>query len=102
MSAASASSEILAAMWSSTIMILLAGFTLGEVLAQYNIAKVLASWLLAFAGCKPRNVLLMAMCVVFFLSMWISNVAAPVLTYSLLSPYWMPWMRIAHLRKHWC
>lgn len=86
MSAASASSEILAAMWSSTIMILLAGFTLGEVLAQYNIAKVLASWLLAFAGCKPRNVLLMAMCVVFFLSMWISNVAAPVLTYSLLSP----------------
>ena len=67
-------------------MILLAGFTLGEVLAQYNIAKVLASWLLAFAGCKPRNVLLMAMCVVFFLSMWISNVAAPVLTYSLLSP----------------
>ncbi|KOG98428.1 SPX domain-containing inorganic phosphate transporter [Saccharomyces pastorianus] len=86
MGAASASSEILAAMWSSTIMILLAGFTLGEVLAQYNIAKVLASWLLAFAGCKPRNVLLMAMCVVFFLSMWISNVAAPVLTYSLLSP----------------
>lgn len=28
----------------------------------------------------------MAMSVVFFLSMWISNVAAPVLTYSLLSP----------------
>lgn len=86
MKAAEASTLILSTMWSSTIMILLAGFTLGEVLAQYNIAKVLASWLLAFAGTKPRNVLLMAMSVVFFLSMWISNVAAPVLTYSLLSP----------------
>lgn len=84
--AATASSEILSQMWSSTIMILLAGFTLGEALAQYDIARVLASWLLAVAGTKPRNVLLMAMSVVFFLSMWISNVAAPVLTYSLLSP----------------
>ncbi|CAB4253298.1 similar to Saccharomyces cerevisiae YCR037C PHO87 Low-affinity inorganic phosphate (Pi) transporter, involved in activation of PHO pathway [Maudiozyma barnettii] len=86
MGAADASSEILSTMWSSTIMILLAGFTLGEVLSQYNIAKILASWLLAFAGTKPRNVLLMAMGVVFFLSMWISNVASPVLTYSLLAP----------------
>lgn len=86
MGAADASSEILSTMWSSTIMILLAGFTLGEVLSQYDIAKILASWLLAFAGTKPRNVLLMAMGVVFFLSMWISNVASPVLTYSLLTP----------------
>ncbi|GMM56669.1 SPX domain-containing inorganic phosphate transporter [Maudiozyma humilis] len=86
MGAADASSEILSTMWSSTIMILLAGFTLGEVLSQYNIARILASWLLAFAGTKPRNVLLMAMGVVFFLSMWISNVASPVLTYSLLAP----------------
>ncbi|CAI4298928.1 AKR_collapsed_G0006380.mRNA.1.CDS.1 [Saccharomyces cerevisiae] len=86
MGAAAASTEILGTMWSSTIMILLAGFTLGEALSQYNVAKVLASWLLALAGTKPRNVLLMAMSVVFFLSMWISNVASPVLTYSLLTP----------------
>ncbi|CAI4058553.1 hypothetical protein SUVZ_03G0980 [Saccharomyces uvarum] len=86
MKAAAASTEILGTMWSSTIMILLAGFTLGEALSQYDIAKVLASWLLALAGTKPRNVLLMAMGVVFFLSMWISNVASPVLTYSLLTP----------------
>lgn len=86
MTAAAASSQVLSQMWSSTIMILLAGFTLGEALSQYDVARVLASWLLALAGTKPRNVLLMAMGVVFFLSMWISNVAAPVLTYSLLSP----------------
>ncbi|CCE62023.1 hypothetical protein TPHA_0B03530 [Tetrapisispora phaffii CBS 4417] len=86
MTAVDASSTILASMWSSTIMILLAGFTLSAALARYEVAKVLASWLLAFAGEKPRNVLLMAMAVVFFLSMWISNVASPVLTYSLMSP----------------
>ncbi|CCF58752.1 hypothetical protein KAFR_0F01550 [Kazachstania africana CBS 2517] len=90
MQASTASSTILGDMWTSTIVILLAGFTLGEVLAQYNIAKVVASWLLAGAGTKPRNVLLVAMAVVFFLSMWISNVAAPVLTYSLLQPLLEP------------
>lgn len=86
LSAAAASSEILSTMWSSTIIILLAGFTLGEVLSQYNIAKVIASWVFAIAGTEPRNILIVAMAVVFFLSMWISNVAAPVLTYSLLQP----------------
>lgn len=86
MKAPAASKEILSTMWSSTIMILLAGFTLAEALSQYDIAKVLASWLLSIAGTKPRNVLLMSMSVVFFLSMWISNVAAPALTYSLISP----------------
>lgn len=86
MNGADASSVILASMWSSTIMILLAGFTLSEALSQYDVAKILASWLLSVAGTRPRNVLLMAMGVVFFLSMWISNVASPVLTYSLLTP----------------
>lgn len=86
MGAKAASSRILSTMWSSTIMILIAGFTLSEALAQYDIANVLASWLLAIAGTRPANVLLMAMGIVFFLSMWISNVASPVLTYSLLKP----------------
>ncbi|CCD22228.1 SPX domain-containing inorganic phosphate transporter NDAI_0A00700 [Naumovozyma dairenensis CBS 421] len=86
MGAVDTSTTVLSAMWSSTIMILLAGFTLGAALSEYEIAEVLASWLLAFAGTKPRNILLMAMSVVFFLSMWISNVASPVLTYSLLTP----------------
>ncbi|CCH60398.1 hypothetical protein TBLA_0C06010 [Henningerozyma blattae CBS 6284] len=86
MGAAAASAKTLSTMWSSTIMILIAGFTLGEALSQYEIANVLASWLLAGAGTKPSMVLLMSMAVVFFLSMWISNVASPVLTYSLLKP----------------
>ena len=43
---------------------------------KYNLAKILSSYILALAGTNPRNVLLAIMCVLF-LSMWISNVAAP-------------------------
>lgn len=86
MDAADASTYILGKMWSSTIMILLGGFTLAAALSKYNVAKIISSYILAFAGTKPRNVLLAIMGVSVFLSMWISNVAAPVLAYSLIHP----------------
>lgn len=86
MDAADASTYILGQMWSSTLMILLGGFTLAAALSKYNIAKVVSSYILAIAGTKPRNVLLAIMSVSLFLSMWISNVAAPVLAYSLIQP----------------
>lgn len=86
MDAADASKKILAAMWSSTLMILLGGFTLAAALSKYNIAKIVSSYMLALAGTKPRNILLAIMSVSLFLSMWISNVAAPVLAYSLIQP----------------
>lgn len=86
MDASDASKEILSAMWSSTLMILLGGFTLAAALSKYNIAKIVSSFMLALAGTKPRNILLAIMSVSLFLSMWISNVAAPVLAYSLIQP----------------
>lgn len=86
MAAATASKTILAAMWSSTLMILLGGFTLAAALSKYDIAKIVSSWMLALAGTNPRNILLAIMSVSLFLSMWISNVAAPVLAYSLIQP----------------
>ncbi|CAI5757817.1 unnamed protein product [Candida verbasci] len=86
MDATSASKYILGTMWNSTIMILIGGFTLAAALSKYNIAKIAASWILAFAGTKPRNVILAMMSLSLFLSMWISNVATPVLCYSLLQP----------------
>jgi phosphate transporter len=84
MGAAAASSYILSNMWSSTIMVLLGGFTLAAALSKYNVAKIAASWILSGAGTKPRNILLSMMGVALFLSMWISNVATPVLCYSLI------------------
>lgn len=86
MEASKAASYILSQMWSSTLMILMGGFTLAAALSKYNVAKVVSSYMLAAAGTKPRNVLFAIMSVALFLSMWISNVAAPVLAYSLIQP----------------
>ncbi|GME80993.1 unnamed protein product [Ambrosiozyma monospora] len=86
MAAPDAATYILSTMWNSTIMLLLGGFTLAAGLSKYNIAKVASSWILHYAGTKPRNVLLAITGVALFLSMWISNVAAPVLAYSLIDP----------------
>ncbi|KAL6453466.1 PHO87 Inorganic phosphate transporter PHO87 [Candida maltosa Xu316] len=86
MTATAASQYILGTMWNSTIMILIGGFTLAAALSKYNLAKIMSSYILALAGTKPRNVLLAIMSVSLFLAMWISNVAAPVLCFSLIQP----------------
>lgn len=86
MTGEAASKYILGTMWSSVIMLLMGGFTLAAALSKYNIAKVISSYILAAAGTKPRNILLAIMSVSVFLSMWISNVAAPVLCFSLIQP----------------
>ncbi|KAK4049903.1 low-affinity phosphate transporter [Microbotryomycetes sp. JL221] len=86
LSAAESTKYIFGQMFSPTIMLLLGGFTLASGLSKQNIDKVLATKVLSFAGTKPRNVLLAYMGVACFASMWISNVAAPVLCYSLIQP----------------
>lgn len=86
MTGADASDYILSVMWNSTIMLLMGGFTLAAALSKYNIAKIISSWMLAAAGTKPRNILLAIMAISLFLAMWISNVAAPVLCFSLIQP----------------
>ncbi|GAA6005625.1 hypothetical protein JCM11491_003705 [Sporobolomyces phaffii] len=81
-----ATKYIFSQMFSPTIMLLLGGFTLAAALSKQNIDKVLATKVLSFAGTRPRSVLFAYMCVACFASMWISNVAAPVLCYSLITP----------------
>jgi len=73
-------------MFNPTIVLLLGAFTLAAVLSKHNIDKVMAAKLLSLAGTKPRAVLFAYMSVTCFASMWISNVAAPVLSYSLAQP----------------
>ncbi|KAI8141691.1 SPX domain-containing protein [Fennellomyces sp. T-0311] len=86
MPAADAAKEVFAAMFSGTIMMLLGGFALAGALSKYGIAKAFASHVLSRAGTRPRWVLLAIMFVAAFLSMWISNVATPVLCFSLIDP----------------
>ena len=73
-------------MWTPVIMLLLGGFTIAAALSKYNIAKMMATFVLSKAGTRPRTVLVTAMFVACFASMWISNVAAPVLCYSIVQP----------------
>jgi phosphate transporter len=81
-----ATSYIFSAMWTPTIMLLLGGFTIAAALSKYNIAKRMATFVLSKAGTTPRTVLLTNMFVATFASMWISNVAAPVLCFSIIQP----------------
>ncbi|OBA19570.1 SPX-domain-containing protein [Metschnikowia bicuspidata var. bicuspidata NRRL YB-4993] len=77
---------ILSTMWSSVILLLLGGFTLAASLTKYNIAKLISTWVLSKAGTNPSVVLLTIMSIALFASMWVSNVAAPVLCFSLIHP----------------
>ncbi|KAG5920309.1 hypothetical protein E4U42_006235 [Claviceps africana] len=84
--AKAATNAIFAAMWSPVIMLLLGGFTLAAALSKCKIDKRLATLILSKAGTQPRTVLMANMFVAAFASMLISNVAAPVLCYSIIEP----------------
>lgn len=81
-----ATKYIVAAMWTPVILLLLGGFTVAAALSKYDIAKRIATFVLSKAGTRPRTVLVTNMFVAAFASMWISNVAAPVLCLSIISP----------------
>ncbi|KAF7174274.1 hypothetical protein CNMCM5623_006843 [Aspergillus felis] len=81
-----ATSAAFSAMWTPVIMLLLGGFTIAAALSKYDIARRMAMFVLSRAGSNPKFVLLTNMFVSMFLSMWISNVASPVLCYSIIQP----------------
>lgn len=81
-----ATKYVFASMWTPVIILLLGGFTIAAALSKYNIAKLMATFVLSKAGTKPRTVLLTNMFVAMVASMWISNVAAPVLCFSIIQP----------------
>lgn len=73
-------------MFSPTIMLLIGGFTIASAISKTNIDRVLITRVLSFAGTRPSTVLLSFMIVSCFASMWISNVAAPTLCFTLIRP----------------
>jgi phosphate transporter len=81
-----AAKYITSQMFSPTILLLIGGFTLAAALSKHNIDKLLSARVLALAGPRPSAILLSYMAVACFASMWISNVAAPVLGYGLIQP----------------
>ncbi|GBE90058.1 Uncharacterized transporter [Sparassis crispa] len=81
-----ATKYIFSVMFSPTIMLLIGGFTIASALSKTAIDRVLITKVLSFAGTRPSVVLLAFMFVACFASMWISNVAAPTLCFSLIQP----------------
>ena len=79
-----ATKYVFAAMWTPVIMLLLGGFTIAAALSKYHIAKLIATFVLSKAGTRPRTVLVANMFVAMIASMLISNVAAPVLCFSII------------------
>ncbi|ORX58851.1 SPX-domain-containing protein [Hesseltinella vesiculosa] len=86
LTAAEATKAVFASMFSPVIMLLLGGFAIAGALSKFGIAKSMATFVLSKAGTRPNRVLLVNMLVATVASMWISNVAAPVLCFSLIQP----------------
>jgi phosphate transporter len=82
--AKTAAKMVFQSMFNGTIMVLLGGFTIAAALSKHGVARAFASMVLARAGTKPSVVILVNMYLAAFLSMWISNVATPVLCTSLV------------------
>ncbi|KAI0466070.1 SPX domain-containing protein [Xylaria cf. heliscus] len=81
-----ATNYIFSAMWTPVIMLLLGGFTVAAALSKCKIDKRIATFILSKAGTRPRTVLVANMFVAAFASMLVSNVAAPVLCFSIIEP----------------
>ncbi|KAJ6611134.1 SPX domain-containing protein [Mycena sp. CBHHK59/15] len=81
-----ATKYIFSVMFSPTIMLLIGGFTISSALSKTNIDRMLITRVLNLAGTRPSTVLLAFMGVSCFASMWISNVAAPTLCFTLIRP----------------
>lgn len=86
MTSKDSSTFILSTMWNSVILLLLGGFTIAASLTKFHIAKLISTWILSNAGTNPSVVLFTIMSIALFASMWVSNVAAPVLCFSLIQP----------------
>jgi phosphate transporter len=84
LSAPDATKRVFGAMFSPVIMLLLGGFAIAGALSKFGIAKSMATFVLSKAGTRPNRVLIVSMLVATVASMWISNVAAPVLCFSLI------------------
>lgn len=79
-----AAKKIFSLMFSPVVMLLLGGFAVAAAMSKFHIAKAMATVVLSKAGTRPSAVLLVNMLVATVASMWISNVAAPVLCFSLI------------------
>lgn len=79
-------SVVFSKFFSSAVMLALGAFTMSAALTKYQWSDRLAFLVLSRVGQKPWVITLTVMFLGVFLSMWVSNVAAPVVVLSLVRP----------------
>jgi anion transporter len=84
--AAYAVSIVFSKFFSSAVMLALGAFTMSAALTKYQWSDRLAFLVLSRVGQRPWVITLTVMFLGVFLSMWVSNVAAPVVVLSLVRP----------------
>lgn len=84
--ATTAASIVFSSMFSQVTMLLLGGFTIASAATKYGIALNIASRVLSISGGNTPLLLFCVMLLALASSALISNVAAPVLCFSLLHP----------------
>jgi len=77
---------VMGAMMSDTVLVALGAFTMSLALTKYELSYRLAYVVLSRVGKRPSVVLLAVMFLGLFLSMWINNVASPVVVVSVVTP----------------
>lgn len=78
--------HIFHAMFAPVIFLLLGGFAIAATLSKYHIAKRVTTFIISKFTGNPITFLLAILILTTISSMWISNVAAPVLCFSVLQP----------------
>eukprot|EP01116_Phalansterium_solitarium_P005291 TRINITY_DN1680_c0_g1_i4.p1 TRINITY_DN1680_c0_g1~~TRINITY_DN1680_c0_g1_i4.p1 ORF type:complete len:720 (-),score=201.48 TRINITY_DN1680_c0_g1_i4:270-2429(-) len=86
MSADDAKTLILSKMFDHTVALIIGGFSISAAFSKHHYELQIASIIQQRCGHRPWLFLLLIMLLAWFLSMWISNVAAPVLVTAVLQP----------------
>eukprot|EP01116_Phalansterium_solitarium_P006164 TRINITY_DN1846_c0_g1_i3.p1 TRINITY_DN1846_c0_g1~~TRINITY_DN1846_c0_g1_i3.p1 ORF type:complete len:689 (-),score=259.19 TRINITY_DN1846_c0_g1_i3:756-2822(-) len=86
LSAADATKLMLSQVTNHTVMLVIGGFAISAAFSKHHYELHAASFIQRRFGHRPRVFLLAVMLLAWFLSAWISNVAAPVLVFSVLQP----------------
>ena len=81
-----AAKQVMGGMMSGTFLVALGAFTISAALTKYQLSYRLAHLVLSRVGRNPKIVMAAVMFIAMFLSMWISNVAAPLVCAALVGP----------------
>eukprot|EP01102_Stenamoeba_stenopodia_P001993 TRINITY_DN11797_c0_g1_i1.p1 TRINITY_DN11797_c0_g1~~TRINITY_DN11797_c0_g1_i1.p1 ORF type:complete len:553 (-),score=114.15 TRINITY_DN11797_c0_g1_i1:76-1734(-) len=85
-SAKTAATAVMGQMFGEPVLLALGAFTMSAALTKYQLSLRLAMWFMSLVPNRPPIIMLSLMFLGLFLSMWISNVASPVVVIAIIQP----------------